>query len=1186
MSNSDAPREAAASSGEEPLFRSGVRPTGRPPAPDARPPTRPPTARVSLRPSANPLPIEPLSLDDEALALLRFTDSLEDESVATFWVGVAGGANEHERERAVARWWAWADPVGVPFVDSLAMAVSATRVLLVLDALAHRPERTAAAPNDVLPALARAMRAWTRAREGSSDPALLVGGIRVTLEAVARGAPEPSAAERNILSNALRKYLERTPAHSSSEALHALASLDPEAPVLAPFAESLLDLLLLDADLRGEWDPALAECARMPWWPNALRWGFEGVGRAAIRAARLLCALAANPHCVEGLPEAAQRAVREALPKSIAHNRFSVWSRCARAAGKLAGVLPGVAPLLQAMLEPTSALTVRRRAHAALGSLSILAPEVLSERRALLDQSQTEPWQLAALAVALPDQCDGIDDKWTETARALAARGGPETWAQLAISMRELSARSSNLAHAAGGIALSLKALIEQYRPASPAESELADRAHALIARVGEDGELSPWQLLVDAAQRAADAPDDPSIAGAVEEFIAHTEQSVASALKAVGLDHPRAATRAGIVLEEVLDLVVDGDILVVAERIADPAARRAALEYAEALRARLLRTTWMGLRRPTPTTVTWRRWLLRAAAVLPRIEPHETIAQERERVAREQVLETLERVADDPSVKSPTMQRYVVSTLTELCESLRPRIGDNAVLSALAWMAVRGGEMPLHNRVRRSLEGHAPEAIDKLYFAVDKLSKNKRAEAKDLADLAAVATPRCRMGAQLAGLAKVLTELEGRRPEVHWSGLPKFDLAEVAAIADGLKRSREHAIEGLTSDERSASAPSGDNLEERGLKLNRALTSTSLKFVDSARRAEIVEQYVADLGALSEAIATACGPVAGPIVRATLAKALVAVRAQASQISDARAESVRFIGRLKVLGPLGSAAEGGMASTWLAEGPAPGKRVVVKLLPWDRYACGDAETTRKLFEGEMATLAAVVHPNVVSLVDAGFVDEGAYIAVELIPGASLETILRAVGPIDVRFLQLIIRDAARGLAHLHSRGIIHRDVKPGNILVQLDGLEGPLTAESLAKAQFVRAVMIDLGIAAEMNTDESPSIEESLIGTPGYLAPEIARGLGTVSPALDVYALGVVAFESLTGGNPYLDDCEELTTVLVRHGTMPLPIDQLPRSVKERESLVKLLEESCSLDPAKRPSTRDFLQRWVGALR
>jgi hypothetical protein len=924
----------------------------------------------------------------------------------------------------------------------------------------------------------------------------------------------------------------------------------------------------------------------MPWWPNALRWGFDSAGRGALRAARLLSALAANPLQVEGLPEASLRAVREMLPKGIGHSRFAVWSRSARDAGKLAGVLPGVAPLLQALLEPTSPLTIRRRAHAALGCLSILAPEVLAERRSQLDQSQSEPWQLAALAVALPEQCDGIDDKWMESARALAARGGPETWAQLAVSLRELSARTTNLSHAAGSIAQSLRSLVEQYRPSSPAEGELADRAHALVGRVGDEGELSPWMLLVEAARRAADAPDDPSIAGAVEEFIAHTEHSVAGALKAVGLDHPRAATRAGIVLEEVLDLLVDGDILVVAERIADPAARRAALEYAEALRARLLRTTWNGLRRPTPSTVTWRRWLLRAAAVLPRVEPHETLAQDRDRVSREQVLETLERVADDSSVKSPAMQRYVVSTLTELAECLRPRLGESAVLATLAWMGVRGGEMPLHNRVRRSLDNVAVESIDRLYFAVDKLAKNKRAEPKDLADLGSVATARCRLGAQLTELAKVLSELEGRKPEMHWSGLPKFDLAAVAKLSDALKRSREHAIEGLTADERALGAGVADTLEERAQKLNRALTSTSLKFVDSARRAEIVEQYVADLGALSEAISIACGPVVGPVVRATLARSLIAVRAQASQISEARAESVRFIGRLKVLGPLGSSAEGGMASTWLAEGPAPGKRVVVKLLPWDRYEGGDAETTRKLFEGEMATLASVVHPNVVSLVDAGFVDEGAYIAVELIPGASLETILRTVGPIDLRFLQLILRDAARGFAHLHSRGIIHRDVKPGNIMVQLDGLDGELTAESLGRAQFVRAVVIDLGIAAEMNPENAPSVEESLVGTPGYLAPEIARGLGTVSPALDVYALGVVAFEALVGLNPYLEGGVELTTVLVRHGTMHLPIEQLPKSVREKTALVKLLEDACALDPNKRPTMRDFLNRWVNALK
>lgn len=1163
------------------MFRSGVRATNRPPDPEVHlsmpPPSRAPSA---------PAVIEPLSLDEAALALLRFTDRLEDETVASLWVGVANTKSDDERTSAIERWWAWAAVSDAPFDGVAAMSSAARAVLDVLDALAHQPERTAAAPTDVLPALARAMRAWTRAREGSIEPSLVVGGVRASLAAVARGAPEASPAERNILSNALRKYLERTPAHAGSEALHALASLDPEAPVLAPFAESLLDLLLLDADLRGAFDPALAECARMPWWPNAIRWGFDGVGRGALRAARLLCAIASNPHVLDGLPEPSLRAVREGLPKGIAHGRFSVWSRSARAAGRLAGVLPGVAPLLQALLEPTSELTVRRRAHASLGCLSILAPDVLNERRAQLDHAQTEPWQIAALSVSLPELCDGIDDKWTDSARALAARGGPETWAQLAVALREIAARSTNLAHAAEGIALSLRALIEQYRPTSPAEGELADRAHALVARVGAEGESSPWQLLVEAARRAADAPEDPSIAGAVEAFVAHTEQAVAGALKAVGLDHPRAATRAGIVLEEVLDLVVDGDVLVVAERIAEPSARRAALEYAEALRARLLRTTWTGLRRPTPATVTWRRWLLRAAAVLPRIEPHATVAQERERVAREQVLETLERVADDPSVKAPAMQRYVVATLTELCAPLRPQLGDDAVLSALAWMAVRSGELPLHNRVRRSLEGVSPELIDKLYFSVDKLAKNKRAETKDLAELASVAGARCRLGATLAQCAKVLAEIEACKPEMHWSGLPKFDLAPIAALADSLKRSREHAVEGLTSHDRAASAPPGETLEDRALKLNRALTSTSLKFVDAARRAEIVEQYVADLGALSESIATACGPVVGPLVRATLARSLVAVRAQASQISDARTESVRFIGRLKVLGPLGSAAEGGMASTWLAEGPAPGKRVVVKLLPWDRYQGGDAETTRKLFEGEMKTLASVVHPNVVSLVDAGFVDEGAYIAVELIPGASLETILRAVGPIDLRFLQLIIRDAARGLAHLHARGIIHRDVKPGNILVQLDGLEGELSAESLGRAQFIRAVMIDLGIAAEMNPEVAPSVEESLVGTPGYLAPEIARGLGAVSPALDVYALGVVAFEALTGSNPYLDGSDELTAVLVRHGTMHLPLERLPRAARERPALLQLLEDACALDPQKRPSTRDFLARWVNALK
>lgn len=1128
-----------------------------------------------------------MSLSEDALTLLRFTDTLDDESVTSLWLGISTSTTPETRTHAVSRWLSWAAPAEVPFDSVPRFRDAASTVIDALHTLAAKPERTAAAPTDVIQSLARALRAWTSARDDTQVHEL-VGGVRASMEAVAHGAAAPSAEQRNVLGHALRKYLARAPAHASGEALHALTSLDPVAPVLAPFAESLLDLLLLDADLRGSFDSALGECASMPWWPNALKLGFDGVGRGAVRAARLLFAVAANPLIVDDLPEASKQVVRDILPKAMAHPRYAVWSRVARAAGRLAGVLPGVDELLISMLDTTSSLAVRRRAHAALATVSVLASETLLQKRAQFDEQQTETWQLAALAIGLPDACDGSDDKWIEMVRALAARGGPETWAQLAVSLKEIASRSTNLAHTCGGLADMLRALSEQFQANSPAEAETNDRAHALVGRVGDgEGALTPTALLVTAARRAADAPEDPSIAGAVEEFIAHTENAVASALKAVGVDHQRAALRAGVVLDEVLDLVVDGDMLVVAERIADANARSSALQYAEALRARLLRTTWMGLRRPTPNTPTWRRWILRAAAVLPKVDIQDTPAQDREKVLRGLVLETLERVADDASVRAPALQRYVVATIVELSNILRMRFGANAVLAVLCWMAIRGGDLPLHNRVRRTLEGVPAELVDKLYFAVDKLAKNKRADSKDLLDLAEVCTDRCRLGVILEALAKQCVELEGRKPEMHWSGLPRMDLLAMAKLGDQLSRVRDHAIDGLTADESAPNAPAGEPLEERAAKLNRSLTSISLKFVDAARRAEIVEQYVMDLAALSEAIATACGPVVGPLVRATLAKALIAVRAQAAGIAAARDESVRFIGRLRVLGPLGSAAEGGMASTWLAEGPAPGKRVVVKLLPWDRYSGLDADAARKLFEGEMARLAGVVHPNVVSLVDAGFVDEGAYIAVELIPGASLETILRSVGAIDLRFLSMILRDAARGLAHLHGRGIVHRDIKPGNIMVQLDGLEGAVTEQSLANSTFIRAVVIDLGISTELSTTSQETLsQEALIGTPGYLAPEIARGLNTVSPGLDVYALAVVAFEALTNSNPYIEDCNELTTVLVRHGTMHLPVEQLPQVVREKPVFVQLLQDAAALDPKQRPSMRDFLQRLGGALK
>jgi serine/threonine-protein kinase len=133
--------------------------------------------------------------------------------------------------------------------------------------------------------------------------------------------------------------------------------------------------------------------------------------------------------------------------------------------------------------------------------------------------------------------------------------------------------------------------------------------------------------------------------------------------------------------------------------------------------------------------------------------------------------------------------------------------------------------------------------------------------------------------------------------------------------------------------------------------------------------------------------------------------------------------------------------------------------------------------------------------------------------------------------------------------------------------------------------SQFVRAVLIDLGIASDPRGTDAPADDgtEGVTGTPGYIAPESAQGLSLVSPAIDVYALSVVAFEALTGRNPFLEGDPEFHTVLIRHGTMPLPLEELPDEA-QTPALLHLLAEAGKLDPQARPSMLEFVERWIEA--
>jgi eukaryotic-like serine/threonine-protein kinase len=186
--------------------------------------------------------------------------------------------------------------------------------------------------------------------------------------------------------------------------------------------------------------------------------------------------------------------------------------------------------------------------------------------------------------------------------------------------------------------------------------------------------------------------------------------------------------------------------------------------------------------------------------------------------------------------------------------------------------------------------------------------------------------------------------------------------------------------------------------------------------------------------------------------------------------------------------------ARGGMADVYEAEDLVLERAVAVKLL---RTASDDGENAR--FIDEMLASSRLNHSGVVRLYDAGAHDGTLYLVMELIAGHSLRSVI-AQGPVQPDDVVRIGRTVASALEHAHRRGIVHRDVKPGNILIDREG------AIQLA----------DFGIASVPDHSRS-AVTGATLGTAGYLAPEQVAG-GAIGPAADVYSLGLVLLEALTG--------------------------------------------------------------------
>src|SRR5438093_6667273 len=203
----------------------------------------------------------------------------------------------------------------------------------------------------------------------------------------------------------------------------------------------------------------------------------------------------------------------------------------------------------------------------------------------------------------------------------------------------------------------------------------------------------------------------------------------------------------------------------------------------------------------------------------------------------------------------------------------------------------------------------------------------------------------------------------------------------------------------------------------------------------------------------------------------------------------------------------------GGMAEVYVGTDRVLGRRVAVKILA-DRFARDSSFVAR--FRREAQSAAALNHPNVVSVFDTGSDDGTHFIVMEYVKGKTLSQVIREDAPLMPERAAEITQGVAQALAFAHRAGIIHRDVKPGNIM---------LTANGSVK-------VMDFGIA-RATTSESLTQTATVLGTATYFSPEQAQG-SAVDARSDIYSLGVVLYEMLTGSPPFTGD--SAVTIAYRH--------------------------------------------------
>jgi serine/threonine protein kinase len=257
-------------------------------------------------------------------------------------------------------------------------------------------------------------------------------------------------------------------------------------------------------------------------------------------------------------------------------------------------------------------------------------------------------------------------------------------------------------------------------------------------------------------------------------------------------------------------------------------------------------------------------------------------------------------------------------------------------------------------------------------------------------------------------------------------------------------------------------------------------------------------------------------------------------------------------IGKYKVLEKLGA---GGMAQVFLCEHKLMRRRVAIKVLP---TAKADDPSSLDRFYREARAVAAVDHPNIVRAYDIDQDEHLHFLVMEYVDGTNLQDLVKKIGPLEIVRACHYIYGSAIGLQHAHEIGLIHRDIKPGNILIDRSGV----------------VKILDMGLARFFNDEDdvlTKKYDENVLGTADYLAPEQALDSHSVDIRADIYSLGATFYYLLTGSALFPEG--SVAQKLIWHQTrQPRPLRSLRPEVPEE--IVAIVDRMMAKEPAKRYQT------------